>query len=187
MTSQAQLDTADGLAYRYALATLNPFVITGDASIYASHTANGELDLYDPATGQGAITDQYLKDRAKMLSWKMKYDVGAEDADDDLLGLFSRDNKPYGEDWGSWTIREDWDFVDHSLMVDGAPLRLTIDGIDPITQTANHQIAFGSKYSDSLGGGKLNDNLYGGAGDDTYLINAGGGTDILDSEWRFEA
>ena len=39
----------------------------------------------NPATGTGALTDQYLKDRAAMLSWKMKYDVGAEDVDDEAL------------------------------------------------------------------------------------------------------
>ena len=95
ITTKAQADAPDGLAYRYALATLNPFVITGDNSIYAIHNANGELDLYDPVSGTGALTDQYLRDRAKMLTWKMQFDSGARDSDDPLGPI---PDKPYSED-----------------------------------------------------------------------------------------
>ncbi|MEW5967529.1 MAG: calcium-binding protein [Pseudomonadota bacterium] len=200
IAAKAQADTAEGLAYRYALANLVPFAITGDASIYASHNANGELNLYDPASGTGSLTSQYLKDRAAMLSWKLKYDVGAEDADDDLLGILDRDNKPYLEKWDSYSISGDWDFIDHSAIVSGSPLKLTIDGID-LTTTANHQIVFGSNNADTLTGSELRDNLYGGGGNDTltgnggndhleggagfdtYVINAGDGYDtVLDSD-----
>jgi Ca2+-binding RTX toxin-like protein len=195
VAGKSQQNNADGLAYRYALVNLLPFAITGDASLYAGHNASGELDLYDPATGTGTLTDQYLKDRAKMLSWKMQYDTGAEDADDDPLGILSRNDKPYAEDWDSWTIKGDWDFIDQTTGI-----KLTIDGVD-LTATANHQIVFGSDNADSLAGGTLNDNLYGGAGDDTltggggndwleggqgydtYLINSGDGFDtVLDSD-----
>lgn len=76
-------------AYRQMYAvrstSFNPFVVTGSSTLYDGINAHGELDLYDPATGLGELTDQYLKDPAKMLSWKMKYDVGAEDADDEAL------------------------------------------------------------------------------------------------------
>jgi Ca2+-binding RTX toxin-like protein len=200
ISAKAQADSADGLAYRYALANLVPFSVTGDTSIYASHNINGELDIYDPATGSGALTGQYLKDRADMLSWKMKYDMGAEDADDDLLGIFDRDNKPYLEEWDSYSITGDWDFIDYSTIVSGSPLKIEIDGVD-LTTTVNHQVVFGSRNSDSLNGDTLRDHLYGmagadtltgnggndylegGAGHDTYLINPGDGNDtILDTD-----
>ncbi|MHB9119733.1 MAG: hypothetical protein ACYC2R_15900 [Burkholderiales bacterium] len=58
------------LATRYALNELNPFAITGDAGLYAPFNAHGELDLYDPATGAGNLSDLYLADRAALLSWK---------------------------------------------------------------------------------------------------------------------
>ncbi|MHB9119731.1 MAG: hypothetical protein ACYC2R_15890, partial [Burkholderiales bacterium] len=61
------------LAYRYALNELNPFAITGDAGLYAPFNAHGELDLYDPATGTGNLSDSYLSDRAAMLTWKIKF------------------------------------------------------------------------------------------------------------------
>ncbi|MBW8457793.1 MAG: hypothetical protein K0M58_05050, partial [Thiobacillus sp.] len=200
IAAKAQADSADGLAYRYALANLVPFAVTGDTSIYASHNINGELDIYDPATGSGALTGQYLKDRADMLSWKMKYDMGAEDADDDLLGIFDRDNKLYSEKWDSWKISGDWDFIDLATTVGGQPLKLVIDNLD-LSTTTNHQIVFGSRNADSLMGDTLSDHLYGmtgadtltgnggndylegGQGHDTYLINPGDGNDtILDTD-----
>lgn len=51
IVAKARLDSAEGLAWRYALVNMNPFALTGDAALYAGHNANGELDLYDPATG----------------------------------------------------------------------------------------------------------------------------------------
>jgi Ca2+-binding RTX toxin-like protein len=196
IAAQSRADTPDGLAYRYALVNLLPFALTGDASLYAGHNAAGQLDLHDPATGQGTLTDQYIKDRARMLSWKMQYDTGAEDADDDPLGILSRTDKPYTEEWDGWTVTGDWDFIDHTTVVGGSPLKLTIDGVD-LSTTANHRIVFGSNGADSLVGDVLNDNLYGGGGNDTltggggndwleggqgydtYLLNPGDGTDTL--------
>ena len=60
-------------AYRYALYKLNPFVVTGSSALYDGINAHGELNRYNPATGTGNLTDQYLKDRAAMLTWKLKF------------------------------------------------------------------------------------------------------------------
>ena len=46
-----------------------------------------------PATGQDTLSGQYLKDRAKMLAWKMQYDTGAVDDDEDSLGNLSHSDK----------------------------------------------------------------------------------------------
>jgi Ca2+-binding RTX toxin-like protein len=192
IASKSQQNNADGLAYRYALVTLNPFALTGDANLYVSHNANGELDLYDPATGQGTLSAQYLKDRASMLSWKLKFDTGAPDGDDPLT---PRADKPYAEEWDSWSISGDWDFIDKTTGI-----KLAIDGVD-LSTTANHQIVFGTSNADTLAGDALNDYLYGGASDDTltgnlgndyleggqgvdtYLVNLGDGYDtILDTD-----
>ena len=175
VTSEAQLDTPYGLAYRYALATLNPFAITGDASIYSGHNTNGELDLYDPDTGAGTLTGQYLKDRAKMLSWKIQFDTGARDSDDPLGPI---PDKPYSTDWDSWSISGDWDFIDQATGV-----KLSIDGVD-LTTFANHQIVFGSSNADTLTGDSLSDNIYGGAGADTLTGN--GGNDYLEGGVGFD-
>lgn len=68
-------DTADGQAYRYALYKLNPFAVTGSTVLYDGINAHDQLTRYNPATGSGALTDQYLKDRAAMLSWKLRFDI----------------------------------------------------------------------------------------------------------------
>ena len=67
------------IAYRYALTELNPFAITGDDALYTAHNASGELNLYDPATGSGNLTDLYLADRAAMLGWLNKANLDDTD------------------------------------------------------------------------------------------------------------
>ena len=47
-------------------------MLSTGTSIYASHNAAGQLNLYNP-TGSGELTDQYLKDRAAMLTWKLQF------------------------------------------------------------------------------------------------------------------
>jgi Ca2+-binding RTX toxin-like protein len=61
----AQGSTAFG--YRYAVRELNPFAILGNNDLYAPHNANGELDLYELATRTGTLTEDWIKDRAKLL------------------------------------------------------------------------------------------------------------------------
>ncbi|MBS4099429.1 MAG: hypothetical protein KGZ83_21665, partial [Sulfuricella sp.] len=172
------------IAWRYALKELNPFVISGDA-LYAKHNTDGSLDLYDPATGTGTLTDLYLADRAAMLAWKIQYD----DTD-----------KVYSASWSADTVEGNWDFVDMSTKLSGGtPLTLAIDGTG--TSWSDHQIVFGTKAADvidgsgdtdhlygmagndTLTGGSGDDYLEGGTGSDTYLINSGDGNDIiLDSD-----
>ena len=55
----------ENLAYRYALKELNSFAVVG--ANYGVHNQNGELNLYDDATGQGALTSNWIADRAEML------------------------------------------------------------------------------------------------------------------------
>ena len=158
--SLAAGDGADALAYRYALVNLNPFVVTGFD--YISHNNNHQLDLYNPETGEGTITDKYLKDRAKMLAWKQKYDI---------------EDESYTSEWDNWSVIGDWDFIDHSTQIDGQPLKLSIDGVY-LASTDNFQIAFGSENSDTLTGEGLKDHLYGG--DDNDTLEGKGGNDYLE-------
>jgi|CXWL01.1.fsa_nt_gi hypothetical protein len=61
----ANSDGAQGLAARYALTALNPFVLTG--ANYDAFSGNGALERFDPAGGTGKITDEYLSDRTNFL------------------------------------------------------------------------------------------------------------------------
>lgn len=60
----------DALAYRYALKELNPFAILG--ADYSIHNGNGELNLAEEG---GALTRQYLADRALMLGYLSQYNL----------------------------------------------------------------------------------------------------------------
>ena len=167
---KARQNNAEGLAYRYALAELNPFTVVG--ADYTGHDIDGALDLY--ATS-GELTESWMADRADLLALKMQFDTGARDSDDDAL--LARGNKPYVEDWDTDTITENTDYVDLSQRNDeGDPLILAIDGTE--TSLYDHQIIFGSEGGETLQGSGDSDHLYGGAGDD--LLKAAGGNDYLE-------
>jgi Ca2+-binding RTX toxin-like protein len=143
----------DALALRYALRELNPFIITGDDSIYARHNLNGELELYDPSGNRAAgMTSEYLADRAALLAWANT----ANTQDRALLNTS--------------VTNENWQFTDirsnYILGVTGEVLGT------PSTSVARQAI-FGSNGADVLEGGTGADRLYGGSGTD-YLAGKGG-------------
>lgn len=149
----------ESIAWRYALLHLNPFVIEGDEELYAKHNQHGELKLEN-------FSDQYLTDRAEMLLWRTRYDA-AENS--------------YTEEWDTWDIAGDWDFIDHSILINGEqPLTLAIDGWNgfPPADTTNHRVVFGSIGSETLSGDDSFDRLYGGGGDD--ILEGRGGDDYLE-------
>ncbi|MEW6678692.1 MAG: carbohydrate-binding domain-containing protein [Pseudomonadota bacterium] len=168
----AQLAKTD-LGVRYALSELLPFAITGNDQIYAPFNTDGDLDYFNEQTGTGTWTDDYIKDRAAMLAWKIQYDYGNRDIDDLLLSL---GDKQYDADWDT-KLQGNWDFVDlGTTLPNGDPLTLAIDG-DGVS-LHDHQIVFGTKSSDTLTGSGAEDRLYGNAGNDTLL--GGAGHDALD-------
>ena len=52
---------------------LNPFVVTGSSALYDGINAHKELKLYSPASNAGHFTEQYLRDRAAMLTLKLGF------------------------------------------------------------------------------------------------------------------
>ncbi|MEZ5615817.1 MAG: hypothetical protein R3E35_11455 [Rhodocyclaceae bacterium] len=67
--AQAAEENEAGLAIRYALMALNPFALVG--ADYSLHNQNGELELHDEETDEGALSENWLTDRARMLSAKI--------------------------------------------------------------------------------------------------------------------
>ena len=162
----------NSMAWRYALRELNGFVVS-DVS-YDRHNVDGSLDLYDPATGQGAMTERYLADRAAMLMWRLRYQV--EGARDDNDGAHPGP-KPYNEDWDTSSIQGNWDFVDLTQRLPGGqPLTLAIDGVG--LSLHDHQVVFGSGQGETIEGEGDSDILYGMAGDDT--LRGLGGDDYIE-------
>lgn len=63
----AGTDSPAGIATRYALKELIPFAIVG-VDYGNLHNQDGALDLYDPETGEGELSEQWIRDRAAMLA-----------------------------------------------------------------------------------------------------------------------
>ncbi|MDO8465395.1 MAG: putative Ig domain-containing protein [Gallionella sp.] len=155
------------IAYRYALLNLTPFALIGNDAVYAQHNTQGELDIYNPATGSGTLTDQYLKDRSAFLV--------------DKTIANTQDNISNGMGYVDYAGTQQY-FRDESGTT---PITVVLGGglltNQLITQPPNdiQQIRFGSdSATDTLAGGTKNDHLYGMGGDDN--LNGGGGNDYLE-------
>jgi trimeric autotransporter adhesin len=153
--------SADALAYRYALKEGNPFALVGAANLYDKFNTAGELNRYDPATGTGELTDQWLKDRSAYLTWLTK----ANTAD-----KFTLDGSTSG-----YTGDRNWEFTDltknQTITVKGRAL-----GFES-TAPAN-KVIFGSDGNDTYFSGDQADYLYGGAGMDR--LDGGKGNDYIE-------
>ena len=167
----------------YALTALNPFVLEG--ADYSTFNANGALDLFDPVSGTGAITEQYLIDRASMLMRKI---------------WFSTENeKPYNPsaqvDSHNFNIHQ---YLKSDIYFEDATTGYKIQQGALFGNTPRY--FFGSDAAEAPAGSALKDRLYGGGGDDTfqglegndyleggtgadtYIVNPGDGIDtILDT------
>ena len=172
LTSLAKADNSDALAYRYALKELNPFAILG--ADYSIHNTGGKLDLYDSATGSGELTDQYLTERARMLTYWMKHNLtdGQRNVDKTLLA-----DRSYEDTTRNVTL-----LVDHGTNTSTAdmPKQKYIfggDGNDTYFSGDEADHLFGGAGNDRLDGGKGNDYLEGNAGAD--ILTGGEGNDTL--------
>lgn len=142
-----------GLAYRYALKELNPFAIIGPT--YSQHNPNGEMALFNPETGTGSITIDYIQDRGLFLAEKIALNQGNRDIPLNPFALTHYHDNTTGYD---------------------IPSGLTVSpGIQ-------REYIFGSDIAETIAGGSLfsNDHLYGGDGVDTLLGN--GGNDYLQGD-----
>ena len=147
---------------------LNPFVVVG--ADYDRFNLAGELDLIDPDTGTGSLSDSWITDRSAMLAWFMKAATERNSLNSDDLVYMTNEISGYG-----------WDFADR---ITGKSILVSQLGETPTTQ--NHKVAFGGEKDDSIQGDLQNDRLYGGGGADTIqgedgndYIEGGKGSDII--------
>ncbi|MCC7326374.1 MAG: hypothetical protein IT521_06175 [Burkholderiales bacterium] len=152
----AKQDTPAGLAARVSLSKLTPFAIEGSHN--DRFNASGELDLYDATADTGALTNEWLADRAAMLELKGRFNLtGGARLKADRIETVS--------------------YVDLSS---STPLALTVYGRQDSASANPAKVTFGSESGDSLAGSDLafGDRLYGMDGDDT--ISAGDGNDYVE-------
>ncbi|QUE92989.1 calcium-binding protein [Pseudomonas sp. SCA2728.1_7] len=168
--------TPIGLALRNSLKHLSEIVIERDDG----YPGRG-LELYDPLTGEGFITAQWLADRAQMLA-----------------RLIARSQGSFGEQSLQKFSYSDLASAKQALMTTGVlnPLVMFGDdggrsfagganadhlyggvGNDTINGLAGQDVIEGGGGNDLLAGGDGNDALYGMAGDDVLL--GGKGNDSL--------
>ncbi|MEC4890329.1 MAG: calcium-binding protein [Nitrospira sp.] len=208
----AQTETAQGLAYRYALKELNPFALWADDDLvtdvlYEAHNAAGELDLYSDVTGNGTVTKQYLTDRARFLGEKVQlnlkdeelskgnsyffdasqtYEIATTDDPSTIRQfLFGSDADERFESGGKDDHLYGGSGVDLLIGNGGGDQLDGGAGIDTLLGGAGNDLLEGGSGSDRLDGGLDNDILQGGEGFDTYIIRAVDGADtITDSDGK---
>lgn len=172
----------NNIAYRYALVNGNPFAVVGNDTLYDAHNANGELDLFDPATHTGSLTAEYLSDRANYLKWQLQANVQDKS---ELIGDRAPSDRQYTDQASHSTLT-----VKGGLLASLNSARQIIfgsdgndDGSSSLSPTLQGGTAadrlYGMGGDDKLQGNGGNDYLEGGQGYDTYIWNSGDGRDTL--------
>jgi len=172
---------AQGLASRYALAALNPFVLNG--ADYSAFNMDGELSLYDPITETGAMSDQYLADRAALLARKLWFST--EDISSvDTSVVFDSNNHPFQNESAYFEDASSGYRIQQGGLFNNTR-HYYFGGEADDTHAGAHfsDSLYGGAGADSLNGNGGNDHLEGGSGYDTYLVKPGDGYDtILDCD-----
>jgi Ca2+-binding RTX toxin-like protein len=189
-TLLTQMQTAgdEGLAYRFAVRELVPFVVFDPSAggLYARFKGGpnagpnaGELDLYDAVSNPQGLTQTYLDDRAAFLERKLHITA---------LNRNEHYEDPTLDNGGSWPNAPDArgrgyqqeakhyeDRASKFIASSGAPNR-----------NLDRHFIFGGSGTDGIDGAALDDHLYGGGGDDRVSGMAGndhlqgdGGDDVV--------
>ena len=157
------------IAYRYALVNLTPFIIKG--LDYAQLNKNGELDLYDPTTGKGQLTPEYLEVRSALLASV----IISNRLNDDH---FQADNPNYIKDKESG--RESTMHIP-GLKGDAIYNQSIIFGLEEDDSEKN-----AIDVSDKGNRGSQNASVFAGAGDDTIIMGGIDGTDYVEGGIGFD-
>ncbi|MEW8417974.1 MAG: calcium-binding protein [Candidatus Thiodiazotropha endolucinida] len=165
------------IAYRYALAHLNPFVITGRESLYDDHNENGELELYDSITQAGEITQAYLEDRSAFLALLNQGNITGEpvpgeevefyDVARDIVARYDNYLQPPHRIYFGGDGDEALSGISNRDRLYGG------GGNDTLNGNAGDDYLEGNAGIDKLDGGVGNDELYGGSGDDARIHDSG--------------
>ena len=153
----AEENTDRGLAFRYALKALNPFAVIGADYSGLGHASNGALTLFDPATGFGELTEQYLTDRAAFFEAKIELNLRNATTSGDSI---------YYKDF----VGEGYEIVTGSIITTDQRFLFGSDEDDPplVGDSAEDHL-YGGGGNDLLDGQGARDYLEGNAGNDVLL------------------
>ncbi len=181
--AKIESDGQQGLAARFALVALNPFILEGEGIDYGAFNTHGELDLFNPEMGTGTLTSSYLVDRMTMLMRKNWFNIEDKNPLDSTVTLSSSNHRfqninDYFED-----VSSGYKISQGELSGKTPRYFFGSDGVDNPAASAVEDHLYGGGGDDVLKGLEGNDYLEGGAGADTYIINPGHGTDtVLDTD-----
>ncbi|MDH4305452.1 MAG: putative Ig domain-containing protein, partial [Nitrospira sp.] len=173
-------EAGKGLAYRYALTVLNPFAIIGPT--YSQHNPNEELALFDPTTGLGTITSDYIQDRGLFLAAKVALNQANLDGPLNPFALTHFHDNTLMYDISSGLsippgMQREYIFgSDNAETFTGGPLFTNdhlygADGGDTLQGLGGDDYLQGDGGDDTLDGGSGADRMIGGQGNDTYLVD----------------
>lgn len=162
-------------AVMLAVSKLNGFAIAG-----IDHE-DTDLSLYDENTGEGALTESWLKDKSQMLSLLMaiRWRNGASEAASSFFDVGTGES--IYSSGGIDSEKVIFGANDHDDIVDGSGGGDHLyggSGNDTLAGYLGNDYLEGGLGSDSLSGGRGNDSLLGMSGEDT--LNGGAGQDTLD-------
>ncbi len=167
---------ADGLAYRYALRELSPYVVLGPN--YGALNDSGQLDQYSSSTRLGALTTDWLSDRATMLGFLLSVNLSNSKS----LPSNTVSDQVFYRDLNKGTDGQEAKVLVH--LTGATPnfvgpntrvISFGTDGVDSLVGRDNADHLYGGAGGDHLSGGKGNDYLEGGVGTDIYEYNASSG------------
>ncbi|NHZ80008.1 hypothetical protein F2P44_12075 [Massilia sp. CCM 8695] len=161
--------SGEAIAIRYALREMLPFAVVG--ANYAPFNNDGELDVFNEETGNGQLTENYLKDRAAMLVAVLadnKTDGADTPAGDRLFLDLKTDRRLTPSSLNHKTI--------FGAAAGDAPGYS--EGDDHLYGMAGNDVLTGGKGKDYMEGGSGDDQLSGSEGNDT--LDGGIGADTLD-------
>lgn len=171
------------IAYRYALHQLDTFVLSGNSALYSRLEDNEQLAVYDPSTGTGKLTTEWLTARADLLNRQIQAALldrepaqdpftrfGTDDADELMVAYSS-------EERGGALFGSAGDDVLSGLS--GRDYLEGGDGRDRLEGRAGADTLRGMAGDDIIHGGEGNDYLEGGLGADTYRFVSGDGFDRI--------
>ncbi|ATQ75211.1 hypothetical protein CR152_12300 [Massilia violaceinigra] len=169
--------SGEAVAIRYALREMLPFAVVG--ANYAPFNNDGELDVFNEETGDGQLTENYLKDRAAMLVAVLadnKTDSADRPAGDRLFLDLKTDRRLTPSPLDHKTIfgAAAGDAPGYS---EGEDHLYGMGGKDVLTGGKGKDYMEGGSGDDNLSGGEANDTLDGGIGADT--LDGGGDNDKL--------
>lgn len=177
--SKVESNDQQGLATRFAIVALNPFILEGETINYDSFNSYGTLELFDLESGTGTLTSSYIIDRLTMLIRKNWFNIEDKNPLDSTIEPGSGNHRfqninDYFED-----VASGYKISQGELTTNTPRYFFGGDSWDNPAASAAEDHFYGGNGNDILKGLKGNDYLEGGIGMDSYFLNPGDGIDTI--------